>query len=91
MDEQLEKEKQLIALLQTYTVNQNSVPVELVRQIDRIKRSINSFAKPLFVDNNYKQISYEHWDEFKFTGLTPTYFVLTNFFLEGWGYEKDIT
>lgn len=89
MDAQLEQDKQLIGLLQAYTINPDCVPVELVRQLKRIERSINSLSKPLFVDNKGEQISYEHWDEFKFTGLTPTYFVLTDFFLEGWGSEKD--
>ena len=62
MDAQLEQDKQLIGLLQAYTINPDCVPVELVRQLKRIERSINSISKPLFVDD---------------------------FFLEGWGSEKD--
>ena len=83
------QDKQLIRALEAYVVNPACVPVELVKELDRVSKEINSFKKPLFIDSEGNSISYDHWEEFAFTGLTPDEFVLTDFYLTGFGDSEE--
>lgn len=98
MDEQLnnsedfrlsKQDQDLITALKSYTANLKGIPVELVKELDRVSKEINSFKKPLFVDSKGEPISYDHWEEFAFTGLCPDEFVLTDFYLTGFGDSEE--
>jgi hypothetical protein len=56
----LDRDRRLIDALKSYIVNPNCVPVELVKQLKRVREAINAVRKPVFVDDTGKAIDYTH-------------------------------
>lgn len=77
------KLEDLIGILKEVSISPNTrIPIELVTQLDRLRKEINRIESPYFVDEKGNQVS-EHWEEFKLTGLNNVDYITTEFYKEG--------
>ena len=80
---------ELIKVLKTVNIQSTTpIPIELVLELDRIRKSINHIDEPIFVDANGKQVK-DHWKDFKFIGLINTDYIISDFYLGGWQEDDD--
>jgi hypothetical protein len=72
---------ELIKVLKTVNIQSTTpIPIELVRELDRIRKSINHIDEPIFVDASNKQVK-NYWDDFKFTGLNNIDYITSDYYL----------
>lgn len=73
---------ELIDLIKTISIDYNTdIPIELVLELDRLRKEINHLDKPSFINTNGKPVN-NHWEEFKFTGLNNVDYITSEFYLD---------
>lgn len=83
--------EQQLALLEilTETLDENNLDVDVVRAISQLKRKINEFSNPIFVENGISVM--KHYEEFVYTGLNNCDYVETSFYEGGFGKPIIVT
>jgi len=59
-----------------------NIPIELVMELDRLRKEINRIESPKFV-NEMNELVNKDWDEFKLTGLNNVDYITSEFYLQG--------
>jgi hypothetical protein len=77
-------EKELIEILDNFEFNPNSIPVELVLALDRIRKNLLAIPKPIFTEKGVSVMADELWKEYAYTGLNNIDFITTKFYKNGY-------
>ncbi len=88
-----EKEQFLIQLMTDFKLNQENIPVELIRAYSLFRRELNTIRHsppPVFTENNIP-IDMKYWDDFQFTGLNRWDFIACEFYKYGFDTEDCIS
>jgi hypothetical protein len=80
-------EKELIEILDNFEFNPNSIPVELVLALVRVRKNLLAIPKPIFTEEGVSVMDDELWKEWAYTGLNNIDFITTKFYKNG--YEQD--
>ena len=72
----------LIKVLKQITIEPNkTIPVELVRELSRVRREINHLKQPIFTENGVSVM--KDWEEYKYTGLNNVDYVNYSYWIDG--------
>jgi len=75
----------VIFILKQVSIKPNeTVPVELVKELTRLRKEINKLEHPIFTEDNLPVIE-AYWKEFKYTGLNNVDYITSNFYKQGFG------
>lgn len=76
------KLEDLIDVLKEVSISSNThIPIELVIQLDRLRKEINHIENPYFIDEKGNQVN-KHWEEFKYTGLNNVDYITSDWYKE---------
>jgi hypothetical protein len=83
--------EQQLALLEilTETLDENNIDVDVVRAISELRKKINLFKNPIFVENGVRVM--KHYNEFIYSGLNNCDYILTSFYESGFGESIIVT
>ena len=74
----------LIKVLKQTTIDPTKpIPVELVKELCRLRKEINQLKQPMFTENDTPVMKY--WEEYKYTGLSNVDYANSNFYKQGFG------
>jgi hypothetical protein len=79
------QEQNLIDAINDFELNQENIPVELIRAYSLLRDKFNkirSTPAPIFTENNIL-IDMKYWDDHLFTGLNNWEFIRDDFYKEG--------
>ena len=80
---------ELIKMLKTVNIQSTTpIPIELVQELDRLRKNINHIDEPIFMDASGKQVK-NNWEDFQFTGLNNIDYITSDFYLGGWQEDND--
>jgi hypothetical protein len=69
----------LIKVLKQTTIDSTKpIPVELVKELSRLRCEINELKQPMFTENGVSVM--DCWEEYKFTGLNNVDYVNYNYY-----------
>jgi hypothetical protein len=78
------QEQKLINAINEFELNQENIPVELIRAYVLLRKKFNQIRSeppPVFTENNIP-INMDNWKTWQFTGLHNWEFIDTNFYKE---------
>ena len=61
-----------------FSLNENDINVELVKALIRVIGKIERFHNPVFTENGKSVM--DKYEEFQFTGLSPTDYIITGYY-----------
>lgn len=82
------KLEDLIQVLKEVSISSDThIPIELVIQLDRLRKEINQLENPYFIGLEGNQVN-QYWEEFKGTGLNNMDYITTEFYKEGFNEDN---
>jgi len=77
-------EKELIEILDNFEFNPNSIPVELVLALVRVRKNLLAIPKPIYTEEGISVMDDELWKEWAYTGMNNIDFITTKFYKNGY-------
>lgn len=75
--------EELIKELKDLSINpKTNIPIELVIQLDRLRKEINRIERPLFINEEGNVVN-QYWEDFQMTGLNNIDYITSEFYEEG--------